>query len=89
LQKPFTIITLLTTAGIASAAIELKEGVNYKVLQPSQPTNVSPGKVEVVEVFWYACGHCYLLESKLDAWDRSGRPSNAQLVRFLPPGTAC
>jgi len=80
--KAFTIITLLATAGIASAAIELKEGVNYKVLQPAQPTNVAAGKVEVVEVFWYACGHCYLLEPKLEAWDRNGRPSSAQLVRL-------
>ena len=56
--------------------------MNYKVLQPAQPTNVAPGKVEVVEVFWYACGHCYLLEPKLDAWNRSGRPANAQLVRL-------
>jgi thiol:disulfide interchange protein DsbA len=56
--------------------------VHYKLLQPAQPTNVAPGKVEVVEVFWYACGHCYLLEPKLEAWDRSGRPANAQLVRL-------
>ena len=73
---------LLATAGVAPAAVELKEGANYKVLQPAQPTNVAPGKVEVVEVFWYACGHCYLLEPKLDAWNRSGRPANAQLVRL-------
>ena len=77
-----TLTGLLATTSIASAAIELKEGVNYKVLQPVQPTNVAPGKVEVVEVFWYACGHCYLLEPKLEAWDRNGRPSNAQLVRL-------
>jgi protein dithiol oxidoreductase (disulfide-forming) len=72
---------LLAMAGAASAAIELKDGVNYKLLQPAQPTNVAPGKVEVVEVFWYACGHCYLLEPKLEAWNRAGRPGNAELVR--------
>src|SRR5512140_1874045 len=73
---------LLLAAGTASAAVELQQGVNYKLLQPPVPTNVAPGKVEVVEVFWYACGHCYLLEPKLEAWDRSGRPANAQLVRL-------
>lgn len=74
---------LLLVAGAASAAgFEPKQGVHYKLLQPPQPTNVSPGKVEVVEAFWYACGHCYLLEPKLEAWDRSGRPANAQLVRL-------
>ncbi len=71
---------LLLATGGASAA-EPQQGVQYKVLQPAQPTNVAPGKVEVVEVFWYACGHCYLLEPKLEAWDRKGRPADAQLVR--------
>ncbi|HET7202193.1 MAG TPA: thiol:disulfide interchange protein DsbA/DsbL [Steroidobacteraceae bacterium] len=73
---------LLLAAASASAAIELKQGVNYKLLQPAQPTSVAPGKVEVVEVFWYACGHCYLLEPKLEAWNRKGRPANAELVRL-------
>ena len=73
---------MLLAAGAASAAIELQQGVNYKLLQPVQPTNVAPGKVEVVEVFWYACGHCYLLEPKLEAWNRKGRPANAELVRL-------
>ena len=79
--KAFTIITLLATAGIASAAIELKEGVNYKVLQPAQPTNVAAGKVEVVEVFWYACGHCFLIEPSLENWARKEKPANVELVR--------
>jgi protein dithiol oxidoreductase (disulfide-forming) len=73
---------LMATAGMANAAFEPQQGVHYKLLQPAQPTNVAPGKVEVVEVFWYACGACYLLESKLEAWNRSGRPANAELVRL-------
>jgi thiol:disulfide interchange protein DsbA len=74
-------VVLLLAAGAASAAVELKQGVNYKLLTPAQPTNVAPGKIEVVEVFWYACGHCYALEPKLEAWDRKGRPADAELVR--------
>lgn len=72
---------LLLAAGTASAAVELQQGVNYKLLTPAQPTSVAPGKIEVVEVFWYACGHCYLLEPKLEAWNRNGRPAAAELVR--------
>jgi protein dithiol oxidoreductase (disulfide-forming) len=56
--------------------------VNYKLLKPAVPTNVAPGKVEVVEVFWYACGHCYALEPKIEAWERKGKPANVQLVRM-------
>ena len=73
---------LLLAAGTASAAVQLQQGVNYKLLQPAQPTSVAAGKVEVVEVFWYACGHCYLLEPKLEAWNKKGRPANAVLVRL-------
>jgi len=69
-------------ASSAMAAVTPQQGVHYKLLQPAQPTNVAPGKVEVVEAFWYACGHCYLLEGKLEAWNRNGRPANAELVRL-------
>jgi thiol:disulfide interchange protein DsbA len=73
---------LLLAAPLAGAATEPVEGVHYKVLKPAQPTNVGPGKVEVVEAFWYACGHCYLLEPRLEAWDKKGRAPYVQLVRL-------
>jgi protein dithiol oxidoreductase (disulfide-forming) len=73
---------LVLLAGQASFAADLVEGVNYKPLRPAQPTNVAPGKVEVVEVFWYACGHCYLLEPRLTAWERKGKAANVELVRL-------
>ena len=69
-------------ASQASLASGLVEGVHYKVLKPAQPTSVAPGKVEVVEVFWYACGHCYLLEPKLEAWERKGKPAYVEVVRM-------
>jgi thiol:disulfide interchange protein DsbA len=73
---------LVVLAGSSALAADLTEGVQYKSLRPPVPTNVAPGKVEVVEVFWYACGHCYLLEPKLAAWERNGKPANVQLVRM-------
>jgi thiol:disulfide interchange protein DsbA len=34
-----------------------------------KPVPVSqPGKIEVVELFWYGCPHCYQLEPTLNAW---------------------
>lgn len=75
-------VMLLAVGTASAAAFEPQQGVHYKLLTPAQPTNVAPGKVEVVEVFWYACGHCYLLEPKLEAWIRNGKPANAELVRL-------
>jgi protein dithiol oxidoreductase (disulfide-forming) len=57
-----------------------KPGVNYDALTPAQPTNVSPGKVEVVEVFWLGCPHCYALEPFIEAWLKS-KPSYIEFVR--------
>ncbi len=55
-------------------------GVNYDPVVPSQPTAVPAGKVEVLEVFWYACPHCYALESYLAAW-RKTKPDYVAFVR--------
>jgi thiol:disulfide interchange protein DsbA len=55
-------------------------GVNYKPLVPAQPTSVAPGKVEVMEVFWLACPHCYALEPYLRNWLKS-KPAYVEFVR--------
>jgi thiol:disulfide interchange protein DsbA len=55
-------------------------GVNYKPLVPAQPTSVAPGKVEVMEVFWLACPHCYALEPYLKSWLKS-KPAYVEFVR--------
>ena len=57
-----------------------KPGVNYDPLVPVQPTSVAPGKVEVVEVFWFGCPHCYALEPYLQSWLKS-KPDYIEFVR--------
>ena len=58
-----------------------KAGTNYVPLVPAQPTSVGPGKVEVVEVFWYGCGHCYALEPFVASWLKN-KPEYVELVRL-------
>lgn len=48
-----------------------KSGVHYRPLVPAQPTNADPGEVEVIEVFWLGCGHCYALEPFVESWKKS------------------
>jgi len=55
-------------------------GVNYDPVVPAQPTSVAPGKVEVLEVFWLACPHCYALEPSLRSWLKR-KPPYVEFVR--------
>lgn len=68
----------------ASAALpsstEWKAGTNYDVVSPAEPTTVAPGKVEVLEVFWLGCPHCYALEPYLRAWLKT-KPDYIEFVR--------
>jgi thiol:disulfide interchange protein DsbA len=57
-----------------------RPGVDYDVIAPAQPTNAPPGKVQVMEVFWLACPHCYALEPYMRAW-RKSKPNYVQFVR--------
>jgi protein dithiol oxidoreductase (disulfide-forming) len=57
-----------------------QSGVNYNLLVPAQPTSVAPGKVEVTEVFWLACPHCYAFEPFLKGWLKS-KPAYVEFVR--------
>ena len=57
-----------------------RPGVNYDPVVPAQPTSVGSGKVEVMEVFWLACPHCYELEPHIRSWLKS-KPAYVEFVR--------
>lgn len=46
------------------------EGTHYDLIVP-QVRTANPGKVEVVEFFWYGCGHCYNFEPMIGQWKKS------------------
>jgi protein dithiol oxidoreductase (disulfide-forming) len=51
------------------AQLALVEGTHYVRLATPVPTQ-APGKIEVLEFFWYECPHCNAFEPALDAWAR-------------------
>ncbi|WP_119157211.1 thiol:disulfide interchange protein DsbA/DsbL [Caldimonas tepidiphila] len=62
---------LLPAAGLLGAlparAQAPRAGTDYVVLsQPQAPG--APGKVEVLEFFWYGCPHCFRFEPMLEQW---------------------
>lgn len=74
------VYTSVLPAGAAPA--HWVEGTHYVVLDQAQPTTVPAGKVEVMEVFSYACPFCNKFQPVIHQLERD-LPSNAQMV-FLP-----
>ncbi len=53
----------------ASNAEDYIEGKHYEVLKTPSITRYN-NKIEVAEVFWFGCNHCYSLESYLSQWKK-------------------
>ena len=51
-----------------AASSSYQEGKHYVKLPSPAPVE-EPGKIEVAELFWYGCGHCYTFESLLEEWE--------------------
>ena len=78
-----SLITALGLAPLAALAQQPrppKAGDGYIVLSTPQPVDTPPGKIEVIEFFWYGCPHCYALEPKLESWEAKLAPD----VAFRP-----
>ncbi|OIQ80754.1 thiol:disulfide interchange protein DsbA precursor [mine drainage metagenome] len=81
-MKSFVIAFLMLFAVTAGA--DPQAGFEYQQTQQVIPTD-NPAKIEVVELFWYGCPHCYALEPKLEAWVKN-LPKDVEFKRV--PGIA-
>ena len=70
---------VLLFAVLPVAAAEYVAGKHYEVLDPSVRT-ANPAKIEVTELFWYGCGHCFIFEPLLAKWHQK-LGDDVQLVR--------
>jgi thiol:disulfide interchange protein DsbA len=61
-------------------AKDYREGAGYITLANPQPTS-SGDRIEVVELFWYGCPHCYELEPHIHKWLES-KPDDVEFVRL-------
>jgi thiol:disulfide interchange protein DsbA len=59
--------TLLAAATLAPAALAQPQQAPFIYVEPPIATD-TPGKIEVVEFFWYECPHCYDIEPLLERW---------------------
>ena len=65
MKKLFTALMLLASFNAMAADPEM--GKDFDRTVQTIPTE-SPNKIEVVELFWYGCGHCYQMEGPINAW---------------------
>lgn len=65
---------------LAFPALAFDEGIEYSKLATPQPTETG-SKIEVLELFWYGCPHCFQLEPTLNKW-LEHRPANVAFRRM-------
>lgn len=64
-MKSILAALLMLVSSLALAEPQL--GLEYQTTQMAIPTD-NPAKVEVTELFWYGCPHCYQLDPQLNVW---------------------
>lgn len=74
-----SVLCLALTLGAAAAESAYKEDEHYERITPEVATT-SEGKIEVVEIFWYGCHHCYAFEPHIEKWLKS-KPENVVFRR--------
>ena len=72
--------TTTASPAVAAPSGRFKLGQHYERLSPTQPTSSSPDQVEVAEIFWYGCNHCYDFDPYLENWLNS-KPDGVSFVR--------
>ncbi|QMU61856.1 MAG: thioredoxin domain-containing protein [Gammaproteobacteria bacterium] len=55
------------------------EGKHYHRISPAVETDVEDGQVEVLELFWYGCPHCFQFEPHLSGW----KDTKADYISFI------
>lgn len=68
-------------AALAQQSISSKD---FQALSGHVPTEAAPGKIEVVEFFWYGCPHCYAFDPTISAWSKR-KPEDVVFRRVHVP----
>jgi len=71
-------LAIMACQGETSAQSQLDDKTYTVLSTPMEPT--TGDKVEVAELFWYGCGHCFALEPYVENWKKK-KPENAEFVK--------
>lgn len=79
-QLLLAIAMLTLAAGVYAQPERYVAGTHYTEL-PAPVRTANPDKIEVIEAFWYGCGHCFRFEPILNHWVES-LPGDVDFQRF-------
>ena len=76
------LISCIFLSGLITGPVQAQSSdTSYTQIKPALPTQ-SGDKIEVVEIFWYGCSHCFSFEPHIKAWLKS-RPEDV-VFRQVP-----
>ena len=78
----FSLVLATVGCGAAVQAEDgYKAGEHYTIIEPAARFSPNSGKIEVVEVFWYGCPHCFSFEPAVKAW-AANLPEDVEFIRL-------
>ena len=81
-MRNLIISAALVAASLFGMTAQAAEAPAAPYVELTNPVPVAvPGKIEVVELFWYGCPHCYAFEPKVNPWAEK-LPSDVNFVRI-------
>ncbi len=63
-----SLATALVVPHVHAQGAAPQRGTEYLPLEKPAPVEAPPGKIEVIEFFWYSCPHCNAFEPQLVEW---------------------
>ena len=77
--KNALIVLVLSLFCSSAFSKDYQEGRHYELIEPLPTRN--PKKIEVIEFFWFGCGHCFTLEGSLTDWKKE-LPTSVDFYRY-------
>lgn len=73
-------LTPLACTADSDASSRFEAGRHYQLVRKAQPP-AEDGRIEVAEIFWYGCPHCFSFDPYIERWKRSA-PADVRFVRI-------
>ena len=74
------VVLLPIACGAQQAPERFIEGSQYQLVRKASAPK-DPSKIEVAEVFWYGCNHCFAFDPFIERWEKS-KAADVEFIRI-------